>query len=178
MAKAGFTISIMLNVASESKDTMLGDLAQAMMPWNSTLGSDAVQAQNYCNEAATSGNGQYGVLLQALGNVFDCAVRIARTDVQQGSDVNDTTCSTPGPNTGTLSPNDITSDTTLGTGPGMCSTDVLQCKVDLASIQGTNALNQANLSNIAGAINLIPSGITQGATVGLIRVGLRAAISN
>jgi hypothetical protein len=175
IAKTGFTISVLVNVVTQQSSQMLGSLAQAFVPWNATQASDAVSGATFCNTFANSPtSGNSGILLKSIGLLVDCAVRIAKTDQFLGSDTNDSVCQTPGNNNGLIQQNDIIS----GNGPVMCSADAVQCAVDISQISASD-LGNANLSNLQGAYNNIPTGLkNSSAGADSIRTAIQSAVPN
>jgi hypothetical protein len=179
LGKGGVTLTALINTIDQNSSKMLGRFAQTLVPWNNTEASDLASAQTYCTAYASNpiSTGE-GVLLQALASLADCAVRIAKTDQYQGISDSDTTCNTPGPNTGTLTSASIgpPSGAISASSPGMCASDVTACVADIAAI-GSGGLGSAGLNTLQNALNNIPSDLkNSAAALSATRVAIESTI--
>lgn len=165
LSRSGFTAKLMLDVVSQNTDKVLGNLSNALIPWSAQKTSDAQSAYNSCKLVT----GKLGTLLSSLALIVDCSLRIAKTDQLLASSTADTTCTTPGNNSGTVTQSDIGSS-----GAGMCFADISACLTDIAAISST-ALRTADLANIASAVDQIPAALKNTSTT--VTVG-RAAIAS
>lgn len=174
ISKAGLTLNALINVVTQQNSNMLGALAQALTPWTSTRGADAVSAKSYCNTyASSSGNAKTAVLLKNLAFLADCATRMAKTDIFVGSSAIDSTCTTPGNRDGRVTQSDIGNTT-----PNyMCYTDVQACKNDIAGLDITG-LGNAGATTIQSAVQLIPPNIAGGGTDDIVRTAIQSAANN
>jgi hypothetical protein len=161
LAKAGLTLNVLLNIVTQQNQTMIGALAQALIPWSATRQSDAENAKSFCVTYQTANpTNSNAALFATMGYLVDCAVVMAKTDQYVGVDDNDAVCNTAGNNNGTLTSSDIS-----GTGAAnfMCTQDTITCGYDIAEISTPafkQSLRDAGLSNIAGALDAVPSDLT------------------
>lgn len=161
LAKAGLTINVLLNIITQQQQTMMGSLANAILPWSATQGSDSNNAKENCIAFATeSPTDPNAPLLQAMGYIMDCAVLMAKTDQFVGSSDTDSSCTTPGLNQGKI----VQADIINTDGNVMCSADAVTCGNDLYAVAQPAfqaALNDAGLGNIGSALNALPGGFAQ-----------------
>ena len=176
LSKAGFTLNALLNIVGQSSNNqMMGNLANSMIPWNSTKQGDAALAKTNCEAFATSTASStdkptrdLGTLFKTMSHFVECALFMAKTDQFVANSTADTTCTTPGNNSGTVTAGDI-SDNADGsiTSVGMCSADANACNDDISTLN-TTELSNAGLGDIKGAFDQFGSTITtanQGAQV-------------
>lgn len=159
LAKGGVTLKSLISVIPTGNATMLGALANTLIPWDATKASDLASAKTNCTElAADTTSGDTGALLKAVSNFADCAIRIAKTATYQSVAEGDT-CDTPnasaptairtvdiGPANGAIS----------ASSPGMCGTDVVACVGDISGVSNSSLTN-AGLTDISTAFNAIPT---------------------
>jgi hypothetical protein len=150
LAEAGLTLDVLLNIILKGvSQTVLGSVANAVLPWSASQGSDASNAMTHCVAFATeSPSDPNAPLLQAMGYIMDCAVLMAKTDVYVGSSDTDTTCMTPGLGAGQITKQSIVNSN----GNLMCSADAVTCGNDLYAIaqpEFATALSNNGLSNLA-----------------------------
>lgn len=158
LAKGGVTLKSLISIIPNGSATMLGALANTLIPWSATRGADLASAKTYCtNYAADTSTGDKGVLLKTLGNLGDCAARMAKTastlSVAEGD-----ACNTPNTtNTGVLRAQDMgPASGSLSAGPGMCTEDVVECVKDVSAISGPS-LTGSGFTDISTAFSAIPS---------------------
>lgn len=164
MARAGFTINVLLNIANDrtSGSQILAKIAQQVMPWNSVKAAAATEAVTQCAAYMSSATNQkFGTLLRALSLILDCSVRMSKSDLFVSANDTPDTCDLAGNANGVLTATDITAD---GTGiltslnKGMCKTDVSACLTNMANVaalQLTNSGLSALSDNVTAAFNLI-----------------------
>lgn len=181
LAQGGLTLDMLINTVSSQSATMLGALAQGFVPWTQSKSDALDNAKTNCASYASSASTTVGMntatLLQSLGYLAHCAIRIAKTDVFLGSSNADTTCNTPGPNTGQITQSDVC-DSASGSiaSTGMCAADVDTCTVDLSSINNS-ALSGSGATNISSAVNQVPAALrTSGTATIAARSAIRSAI--
>ncbi len=180
LAKAGMTIDTLINIinagSNSNSQMVLGQVAQAMMPWSSTQSSDIQSAVTSCNNFSTDTSADTtAALLVAISYFTDCAVRIARTDQFVGgtptadggnasnNDDHDTVCMTPGLQAGKVTAEGVGYDGLSPLQTGMCQTDVVQCQSDIQNVLTNsdlkNALNNNGLSYIVTAFENVPPSV-------------------
>jgi hypothetical protein len=148
LAKAGFTISALVNTVKNNSQTMLGTLATQMIPWSSQKTADAASAMTQCDAyAGFAASGQTGILLKDLSHLVDCATQLAKSDQFIGSAPGDTTCTTAGNRDGKVSKADVNSG---GVANVMCDADAVRCATDFNTMD-TSSLG-SDLNDIKTAI--------------------------
>ena len=170
LSRAGFTSKLMLNVVAQNSDKVLGNLANALVPWTAQKMADAVSAAPFCN--AVSGN--VGTLFKVITLFVDCGLRMAKADVLIGSSPSDTTCTTPNP----ASDGQVTKADIGSTGAGMCTTDITACAQHFVDLVGVN-LSSAGLGNINDAFNQIPAGLRDPTVTAIAgRAAIQSTLAN
>jgi len=186
---AGMTLNNLVNVVVQNSgsSTMIGSLANAVLPWSSAEVTAAAAAagtppntNGECqNFQADAGSGQLGLLLSALSYMVDCTARFARTATQVDDGTGTYPIRTP-TNYGTVTQNSICSNPptcTLSAGtPGLADTDALACSND---IQAVGNLDVGGLSQIQSAIATLNGlGLTTGQTADAVREALRTLLAH
>lgn len=163
LSKGGMSLSDLVSVVNQSSNTMLGALAQSLVPWTAAKSDSIDLAKTHCADSSLTGTNT-GVLLKALSLYSHCAIRMAKTDVYVATSNGDTNCNTAGDGDGRITSNDI-SDNSNGTisSRGMCSADVTTCATDLNGISN-GELASAGLSDLENAFDALPAGSTSGTT--------------
>ncbi len=177
LAKTGVTLNVLLNIVTEKSDNMLGSLAQALVPWDETKASDAVSGLTSCQAYfATNSTDSTAALLDTMGLLTDCSIRIAKTD-QFLAMSNGGACNVPSTsNDGLITQSDIQAGSNLA--PFMCEADVQACNVDVQAIP-SSVLSQAGLGDLHDAIGLIPPGLAaSGPATTAARDAIVQAIAN
>ena len=171
MTQAGLTLPALINNLTAnhsgnngSSTTVVGDLANALIPWNAGMSTAAANARKACTSyAAAAPDQNFGVMLRDLSFITECAVLMARTGIQQGDSENDTVCSTPG-NGGTITQSSLgnVSDGSISAQhPGMCPTDVITCANDLlALIEDNGNLGNGGFSSLQSIVTSISGKLT------------------
>lgn len=181
MARAGFTLSSLINTVTKKSDGVLGELANNVIPWSEERKTAADDAKTYCaSYKASSASGDLGVLLGSLSVLLHCANRMSKADQFQATSNSDTECTTAGNKDGVVDESDISPNadgTVSASTPGMCAADVEDCRVDIDSLSPSE-LNAAGLSDIGSALDEVPDEIKAAAAPDLNRVGLRKAIND
>ncbi|MCB0417114.1 MAG: hypothetical protein H6617_08015 [Bdellovibrionaceae bacterium] len=147
MYKAGMGLSQLITTTQKSSG-MLEALANELVPWSSTKGSDAASAVTHCTNYKTQESGgtneRESVLFKAISIFLDCATRIAKSDqINQSGNAGtcDNTSSTSGVfNNGAITKLDLDSDGgvdgDLAGDQGMCDSDATTCSGNLVGISG------------------------------------------
>ncbi|MBY0372229.1 hypothetical protein K2X33_16225, partial [bacterium] len=172
LARGGLDLSVMMetltNNTSDASFTMLGQLANDLVPFTDEKLTAAETARTQC--AAFTVTTRTTKLLKILSLFVDCGMRMARTD-KWVSDTGGVTAScnstTPGNNSGAITDADIGGNGggTLSAGfPGMCDYDALQCASDLDTAANTNILSDG-LDVLNDNLGLIPSDFLGGSPV-------------
>lgn len=183
LAKGGVTLKSLISVIPTGSATMLGALANTLIPWSDTKSSDLASAKTSCEAlAADTTSGDTGALLKVVAYFADCAIRLAKTATYQSVAAGDA-CNTPNASAPTsLRPADIgpANGVISSSNPGMCSTDVSACVTDISAISGSS-LTSAGLTDISNAFNLIPSELKNNAAateqaIATARVSIRTVI--
>lgn len=184
LAKGGVTLKTLISVIPTGNATMLGALANTLIPWDSTKAADLAAAKTHCtNLASDASTGDTGVLLKTVGNLADCAVRMAKTASFQSVAEGDS-CSTPNASAPTALRNDDlgpANNAALSTStPGMCTSDAIVCVQDISAVSG-GSLTGAGLTDIATAFSAIPSELKDStaateAAANRVRTSLRTVI--
>jgi len=176
LAKAGFTINALIGTVKTNSATMLGTLAEALVPWDATKSADVNEATVNCAAyAAFPGSGQTGVLLKNVAYLVDCATQLAKTDVLLGSSAADTTCTTASTSgDGLIRQADINAG---GVGATMCLTDAVRCTTDFAAMD-TASLG-SSLNDVKAAITATngAGGISSAVGAAASRTALSAAVT-
>lgn len=182
LARAGFTLSSLINTITQSKDQVLGDLATGLGKWSEIKATSAQAAVTNCldfKNAATSGD--LGILLRTVSLFVDCANRISKTDQFVAVSDSDTDCNTTGNNSGTITKTDVSATSGGGISasqPGMCAADVTACVNDIVAVPASE-LEGSGLGDIQGAYNQIPADLkNSGAATPVIRGAIYGVISN
>lgn len=164
LMRGGFTIDVYLKILEGEAATILGTLAQALLPWSETKKQDLNSAIPYCGDIG----GKAGALLKAVSLITNCSLRIARTDTLVASSTSDAECNTPGNQDGRISRDDIISDSAV-----MCPTDALACREELRGI----AFQQIDNQEVKEIYQALPASLTD-STVGisLLLIAIRSAI--
>jgi len=160
MARAGFTLSVLIDIASNrtSGSNMVGLMANRLIPWSQEKQNAVVTAVTHCNALATQNpTGKIAVLLKSLGLLMDCSVRMAKADMLIGSSLTDTACTTAGNNNGRVTSSDM-SQSSDGSGSGMCAADVTQCLADFSAVPSTQ-LADAGLSDLKANYDAMPAAL-------------------
>ncbi len=183
LAKGGVTLKSLISVIPTGNATMLGALANTLIPWSETRSSDIASAKTACTDlAADSTSGDTGALLKAVANFADCAVRLAKTASYQSVAAGDS-CNTVNTSAPTaLRASDIgpTNGVISTATPGMCSTDVTACVTDISAVSGSS-LTGAGLTDIATAFTSIPDALKNNAAatesaIATARISIRTVI--
>lgn len=183
LARAGFTLSGLIKTITQSKDTVLGELANGLGKWDDVKAASAVSAVDYCKQYGDLGaeSGDLGVLLKTVSLFVDCANRISKSDQFVGTSESDDDCSTAGNNSGTITKKDIsgTSDGSISASkPGMCHVDVVACLNDVLAVPQSQ-LEGSGLGDIKGAYDNVPAALKDSTSAAsVIRDQLKGIISN
>lgn len=178
LGQTGFTIPFLLDVVKAGGSNMLGTLTNRLLPWSQARQDSIISANTQCADylAITGATSNIAVLLDTLSKITNCAVRIGRVDQVIGVDENDTACTTAGAGNGTIEQADISGS--LGTGPGMCKTDVDACRDSILDVDAAT-LDALGFTDIKNAYDQIPADLkNSGAVTSAIRVAIRSAFSN
>lgn len=185
MARAGFTLSSLINTVTQKNDSVLGNLARNISPWNLEKKSASDDAKAYCKSykdgvvTGTESEKNLGVLLKTLSVLLHCANRISKADLYQGTSDADEECSASGNADGQIDTSDISTsnDGTIGAGQkGMCTTDVIACRDDISGLT-KEELEQAGLTDIASALDSIPADLKDdNAVTAVVRGALRTVV--
>lgn len=182
LTKGGMTLSFLIDTVTNNSSKMLGELAQGLVPWtqakSDALDSAKTACANYVSSTTTSASANQATLLQSVGLLVHCAIRVAKTDVYVATSNSDTACNTAGGGNGTISQSDIgdNADGTI-TSRGMCAADASMCTTDISSMSASS-LSAAGLSAIADALNAIPAALrTSSSTAIASRGAIRDAVN-
>jgi hypothetical protein len=116
LAGAGFTISNLVNTISTDTDHVLGNLAEATLPWSPSKKAFADAAKAVCEDyqdavsSAPQAKRDLGILLKTLSLFMHCANLIAKTDQFVSHDTNDTDCDKAGNGDGQITQADVSTD--------------------------------------------------------------------
>ncbi|MSP19498.1 MAG: hypothetical protein EXR74_08010 [Bdellovibrionales bacterium] len=177
LTKGGVTLNTLINTISKNSSKMLGDLSKTFIPWTSQKLNDLELAKTHCvSFAETSKSGDQGVLLKTIAVFSDCAIRMARTEIFRATTEAQGCAIASSTTNGTLEVGDIGQSNGVidSDNPGMCQSDVLACQADLGSLIEAD-LNNGGFPDLAGAIHLLPDGITSSSTT-TIRAALRTTL--
>lgn len=185
MARAGFTLTNLINTVTQKSDSVLGNLARNISPWTTEKKTAADDAKSYCKSykdsvaSGTDNEKNLGTLLRALSVLLHCSNRISRADLYQGTSDADEECTTAGNADGEIDTSDISTsnDGTIGAGQkGMCTTDVIACRDDVSSLT-KDELEKAGLGDIASALDSIPADLKDdNAVTAVVRGALRNVV--
>lgn len=179
LARAGFTISALINTVTKQSDKVLGDLAKQVAPWDAAKGASADSAFDYCAQyKALSSSGELGVLLRTLSAFLLCANRISKADLIQSVDDSSDACATAGAGNGvTAADVAASSDGTISSSsPGMCKKDVEACR-DAISTLSSGELSGSSLGDIGSALDSVPAEIkNSSAAAAVVRNALKGVV--
>lgn len=157
LAKAGISLTTVLNTFTQAANTMLGTLANQLLPWSQTK-QDAldVAATNCATYKTSATSAKAGQLLNALAVFSHCAIRISKTDTYFASNNLSATCGQSRTGNGIISGADIDDNSGTGaiTAQGMCVDDVNTCGTDISSLNAAqlSAVGLTPLANLVTAI--------------------------
>ena len=171
LTKGGLKLEDLVNTLNKNSGTVLSNLAKELMPWTPSRSEDFDTAQTHCS-ALSASTGSDAIFLKTVGAFTRCAYRMAKADVLKGS--SNSSCNLTGLSDGLLTSSDIGGDgagALSGANPGMCKTDVDTCRSDMVLLSESE-LSSAGYTDLAGAIDKLPSGITNSST-DTVRAALR-----
>lgn len=176
LAQGGLTIKTLVNIVGKNENTVLGQLADTLVPWSAEKQAALDAAKTDCVAYADAGGGDFGTLVKTLALMTHCASLLAKTDLLVGNSEADAACTTAGNNSGNVRQNDISdSSGNIGTA-GMCSLDVGTCRDDIVAIP-VSALEAAGLSGIKNAYDQVPSALKDSsAVITSVRSSLRTTV--
>ena len=179
LAKGGVTLTTLINTVNKNNSKVLGNFAQTLMPWSSTKSADLDTAKTQCTNFAADGtSGNQGILLRTLSLMAHCSIRMAKTDQFLGNAETDTTCTTAGNASGTVTTGDIGPvNGIIGSGTnGMCAADVTSCVGDISALSAS-ALTTAGLTDLKGALDSIPAALKDATSAtAAIRIAIQSTI--
>ena len=169
LTEAGVTLNTFADVLSKAGGiTMLGTLAQTLVPYTQDKLTAAANALTECGSFATASGSATAVLLQSSAKFTHCAVLLAKTD-QAIQTSNGDACATAGNKNGTLTKSDIA---------GMCSADVDLCTTDLRTLKPAD-LKTAGLDGLSDSQTSLPAELQPTATqaTDFVRTALQSVLT-
>jgi hypothetical protein len=164
---AGFSLSTMAKALQNTEATMLGGVANALLPYSEAklaAASRAILDEGNCDKYLDTSDEVLAPLLKSIGYITHCALLIAKVDTAVAtSNSLDDSCTTAGRAKSAVNRSDIAdggSSNGIIVEQGMCGRDALSCRDDIVALKALESRISAQFSNIKEAYASIPAAIS------------------
>lgn len=156
LGRAGFTLTTLINTFKTQTVSVLGSIANQLLPYTDDKGAAVVEAKTHCFNymtLAAASDPKLAALLNTLGAFVHCATMMAKTTAYAATGSTD--CNARNTVLTAVTKTSIAanaSGSVNNSAPGMCRLDALSCVDDFGKIDAAS-LQNAQLTDVFSTYN-------------------------